>query len=93
MQNNNDLLPPIEVPPDFIDHETLISVIENFVLREGTDYGATEVSLATKVQQVLRQIKTREAKLYFDPNSDSINLVAPNSWPTAHDSVERDGEY
>jgi len=44
------------IPHKEIQPETLNSLIEEYVLREGTDYGTSEVSLDTKVKQILSQL-------------------------------------
>ena len=64
----------IEVPLAQLAPETLQSLLESFVLREGTDYGAQEVSLATKVSQVLRQLQRREARIVFDPVTETVDI-------------------
>lgn len=45
------------IPWQQIAPETLDNLIESFVLREGTDYGEQERSLAQKVADVKRQLK------------------------------------
>ncbi len=47
------------IPWQDLDPETLDNLIESFVLREGTDYGEHERSLADKVADVKQQLKTR----------------------------------
>jgi uncharacterized protein len=66
---------PIRVPYLDLAPETLRSVIESFVLREGTDYGFRETSLDAKVAQVLAQLQRREAHIVFDPETDSVSIV------------------
>ena len=68
-------LPPIIVPHTELSPDALTGVIQSFVLREGTDYGAQEVDFDTKVQQVLRQLERREAEIVFDQNTESIDIV------------------
>jgi uncharacterized protein YheU (UPF0270 family) len=45
------------------------------VLREGTDYGEREFSLEQKMAHVAAQIEAGEAQIWFDPNSNSIDIV------------------
>jgi len=66
---------PVEVPHTELAPETLRAVIESFVLREGTDYGAQDVSFERKVADVIRQLDRREAVIFYDPGSDSIDIV------------------
>ena len=51
-------------------------LVEAFVTREGTDYGRLEKSLDDKVADVMRQLDRDEAKIVFDPDSESINIVS-----------------
>lgn len=55
--------------------DTLRGVIESFVNRSGTDYGAVEISLDAKVRDVLRQLEAGEAKIVFDTATQSIDIV------------------
>ena len=68
-------LPPIVVPHTELSPDALMGVIQSFVLREGTDYGAQEVAFDTKVEQVRRQLERREAEIVFDQNTESIDIV------------------
>ena len=74
-----DMAALIEVPHTELSADALRGVIESFVLREGTEYGATEIALEQKVAQVLRQLARREARILFDPESESIDIVVVNS--------------
>ena len=65
----------IEVPHTALAPELLQAVIESFVLREGTDYGAREFSLQEKVAHVIRQLERGEAKITFDPETETISLI------------------
>jgi hypothetical protein len=72
---DEDRKPAVEVPHDQLSPESLRGVIEAFVLREGTEYGERDVSLDTKVAQVLRQIERGEAQIVFDPNTETVDVV------------------
>jgi len=65
----------IEVPHTELAPELLQAVIESFVLREGTDYGAREFSLEEKVAHVLRQLERGEAKIIFDAGTETVSLT------------------
>lgn len=67
--------PPVAVPHGELSAEALRGVIEAFVLREGTEYGAHDVPLDDKVAQVLRQLERGEARILFDPVTESIDVV------------------
>ena len=66
---------PVEIPHTELAPATLRAVIESFVLREGTDYGAQDATFDSKVADVLRQLERREAAIVYDPVSDSVDIV------------------
>jgi hypothetical protein len=66
---------PIVVPLDSLSEDALSGLIESFVLREGTDYGAQERSHERKVADVRRQLERGEARIEFDPETESVNVV------------------
>ena len=65
---------PLEILPDMLSAEALRGVADAFVLREGTDYGATEFSHEEKVAQVLAALERGEARILFDPATESVTL-------------------
>jgi len=70
----------IEVPAANLDPETLRALIENFIVREGTDYGDAEYSLDNKVDQVRRQLDRGEVLLMWDEVLESCNLITKAQW-------------
>ena len=69
----------IEVPTAELAPDILQALVESFVLREGTDYGVQEVTLASKVAQVLRQLQRGEARIVFDPATESVDIRVAKS--------------
>ena len=67
------------IPQSAITSEVLEGIIKEFVLREGTEYGATDVSLETKVKQVQRQLDRGDVVIVFDEATESVDLVSKNS--------------
>lgn len=63
------------IPHEQLSSDTLQGLIEEFITREGTDYGHEEVSLDTKVAQVLRQLQRGDVVIVFDPSSESVSLL------------------
>ena len=51
----------LKIPYDQLNTETIHGVIEEFVTLDGTGYGEIEVSLKTKISQVLGQLKSGKA--------------------------------
>jgi uncharacterized protein YheU (UPF0270 family) len=71
-----DCAEPVEVPWEALSPDALRGVVENFVLREGTDYGDREFSHEEKVQQVMAGLKRGESRILFDPETSSITLLS-----------------
>lgn len=69
----------MEIPHKQLDRKILRSLIESFVLREGTDYGQTEYSLDDKVAQVLALLDAGDAYIVFDPQEESCNIICRGS--------------
>lgn len=65
----------MEIPFNSLSPEALEGVIDDFILREGTDYGDVEASLEKKRKDVLHQLKQGKVKLVFDQESESITMV------------------
>jgi uncharacterized protein len=78
-EHGGEEIAPVRVPPDDLEPDTLRAVVESFVLREGTDYGAHEASLEAKVAQVLAQLRRGEAHITFDPATESVNIVVTSA--------------
>jgi uncharacterized protein YheU (UPF0270 family) len=65
----------IDVPHTELSSDALRGLIEHFVLREGTDYGQVEYSLADKVAAVIKQLERGQAKIVFDEKEESFDIV------------------
>ena len=65
----------MEIPYKQLSPETLQALIEEFVSRDGTDYGEQEVSLERKVMQVEERLSKGSAVLVFDSHSESCDIV------------------
>jgi uncharacterized protein YheU (UPF0270 family) len=66
---------PIEVPYKRLTPDVLRALIEEFVSREGTDYGHRETTIDEKVADVMRQIERGDAKIIYDSESQTVNIV------------------
>jgi hypothetical protein len=65
----------IDVPYERLDPETLRNVIQEFVTRDGADWGEAGCALEDKVGQVMQQLRSRKVKIVFDLNSETTNIV------------------
>jgi len=62
------------IPINELAPETLYSLAESFVLREGTDYGEVEARLEDKVNQVIVSLKSGEAVLVYSELHESVDI-------------------
>ena len=65
----------ITLAPDALSREALRGLVEEFVTRDGTDYGLVERSTAQKIDDVLDQLASGEARIVFDPDTETANIV------------------
>lgn len=72
--------PPVLINPQDLSSEALYGIIENFILREGTDYGVHEVNFEKKFSQVQKKIESKEFLITFDPNSETVTLLTRQQW-------------
>jgi uncharacterized protein len=65
----------VEVPHGALSQEALDGLVDEFITREGTDYGAREHTFEEKRASVLRLINAGTVVIVFDPESESTTLV------------------
>lgn len=63
------------VPFQQLSLDALHGLIEEFITREGTDYGEVEISLADKVEQVKSQLQSKDVVIVFDPVMETVTLL------------------
>lgn len=63
------------IPWTSLSADALQGVIEDYVTREGTDYGEQESSLARKVAQVQAQLRSGRVVIVFDAEAESCSLL------------------
>lgn len=62
------------IPHRALQPDTLRNLVEEFVTREGTDYGDHLYSLDDKVSQVMRQLEQGKVVLLYDPDTSTCQL-------------------
>jgi len=67
------------IPTNKLSPETLNAIIEEFVLREGTEYGADECSLIEKITQVRNHLSAGSVVLVFSELYETVNIVPSES--------------
>ena len=65
----------VAVPIDRLDVDTLVSLLEEFASRDGTDYGEREVALEQKVAELRSQLAAGDIRLLYDVDSEQWDLV------------------
>ena len=63
------------IPTERLSAEALQGLIEEFVSREGTDYGVKSYSFDEKCRHVRQQLESGLVVVVFDAASDSCNLL------------------
>lgn len=64
------------IPYQSLSPDVLQSIIEEYISREGTDYGEYELSLEQKVQRLLPQVKSGDVLIIFDELTESVQLIS-----------------
>lgn len=65
----------IEIPFQQLSEAALNGLIQEYVSRDGTDYGEFEVSLEDKADQVRHLLQQGMVVILFDPMSESCQIV------------------
>ena len=65
----------MEIPYRQLSKEALEGIVKDFVLREGTEYGEREFSLKEKVEQVMNEVQSGRARIVFDPDGETCNIL------------------
>ena len=68
------------IPISELSNEVLHNIAEEFVLREGTDYGELELSLEQKVARVLNQIQRNQVLIVYSDQSKTVNLMSKQDY-------------
>lgn len=66
----------MEIPYQQLSADALRALIEEFVSRDGTDYGEQEVPLERKVKQVEDLLRNGSVAIVFDSHTESCDIVA-----------------
>ena len=70
----------MKIPMDRLAPETLLALMEEFITREGTDYGETELELPEKVKRLHQQIASGKVVIVFDEVSESVLLLTAEAY-------------
>lgn len=59
-----------------LSKEALLGLVEEFITREGSDYGERSYSLEEKTAQVMAQLAEQKAFIVFDDEQESVTIVS-----------------
>ena len=65
----------MEIPHSQLSDEALLAIIEEFISREGSEYGLVDYSFEEKVSHVIKQLERGEVVVTFDAVSETCNLM------------------
>ena len=71
--------PSVKIPYEALSAQALEGVIDEFVMREGTDYGHADYPLEKRRERVLAQLRAGTAEIWFDPASETTTLRLADS--------------
>ena len=63
------------IPWQSLSEEALCGVLEEYITRDGTDYGASELSLETRLQRARQQLKNGDVQLVFNSIEQSCQVI------------------
>ena len=66
---------PLIIVPGQLSEDALLALVEEYVTRDGTDYGESERSTASKFESVMALLKSRKAYIIFDEQTGSADIV------------------
>lgn len=64
------------IPWQALSEEALQGLVEEFVTRDGTDYGVIETSLTTRVEQVKRALQRGELVVVYSEAHEQANIMS-----------------
>jgi uncharacterized protein len=63
------------IPVDKLSAKALRGVIEEYISREGTDYGEKEASMEAKFGQLKHKLEKGLAVIVFDDKAETTNIL------------------
>lgn len=68
------------IPWQELEESTLNNILDSFILREGTDYGARELSLVEKRKRLLAQLKADKVVIVWSELHESLDIKDKQSF-------------
>lgn len=70
----------MKIPPSQLNPDVLNNILEEFITREGTDYGQQELNLQEKVERLRPQVMKGEVLIVFDERLQNIQLMSKEDY-------------
>ena len=80
----------IAVPFEEISEPALRGMIEEWVSRDGTDYGSQETELLHKVAEVRAHLESGEILIAYDEETSVVSLLTREQWQSLARGVQRE---
>lgn len=74
---------PLVIPYQELNPDTLRAMVEDFVTRDGTDYGELETPITQRIDLVLRQLRAGKAFILYDAEAASFTIGSAEHLRTA----------
>lgn len=70
----------LKIPHKELSPDTLRNLIEEYVTRDGTDYGEKEMLLERRVEHMIHKLESGDVIIVFDDSSTSCELMERGAW-------------
>lgn len=71
----------LEIPAERLSKEALHALIEEFILREGTDYGHSDKTLQQKKITLQRQLSIGQVRVVYSTLTEDTSLILSSELP------------
>jgi uncharacterized protein len=65
----------VEIDYLALEEETLLNLLKEIILREGTDYGADDLSFEAKLCHIKKNLHTKKARIVYLPDEEYCDVV------------------
>lgn len=76
------------IPYEKLAIDVLDAIIQEFVLREGTEYGFEDISLEEKIDDIKQQLKVGNAVIVFSELHQTVNIMPAEHFNAAQTDIE-----
>ena len=66
----------VKIPVAALTRDALLGVVDDYINREGTDYGHRDIRLDEKRAAVLAALESGRAVITYDPASQTTSIVS-----------------